>query len=63
MDIYTAIKALHVAFVVIWVGGDFSFLVFSLKIAQAAMRPTSHTSFRTSSSSRSMLRHPRPSAR
>ena len=31
MDTYSYVKALHVAFIVIWVGGDFSFLIFSVK--------------------------------
>lgn len=31
MDTYLLIKTLHVLFVVIWIGGDFSFLVFSIR--------------------------------
>jgi Predicted integral membrane protein (DUF2269) len=31
VDTYDYMKVLHVAFVVIWVGGDFSFLIFSIK--------------------------------
>lgn len=39
MDSYLVVKMLHVAFVVIWVGGDFSFLIFSVRAERAGDFP------------------------